>query len=267
MRPAPVLPSADPAPLVCTVGTRRTLEFTPGDVQSEMLVTDPTRLMLSYCRAIMCFALFVPQPRHILLIGLGGGSLLKFCYRHFPHARITVLEVRADVIALRAQFAVPPDDARLCVVHADAAGWLAQRGTADGNDTDGPIDVLVVDGFDRSGLPAALGSARFYADCRRALADGGVLVANIFSYDPQLPGMLARLSLMFDGRVCALQRAAGNNRILFAVKAAIAPVPVPRALRLQRWATRAGGIGLLEPLLARAVVAWIARRAVPKDNR
>ena len=254
MPPADSPPPAS-APLVRTRGQRRTLEFSPGDVQSDMLLSDPTRLVLAYCRAIMCFALFVPHPRHIVMVGLGGGSLAKFCYRHFPMARITVLEVRSDVIALREQFAVPHDDARFGVVHADATAWLAQqpRGTA---------DVLVVDGFERAGLPAALGSARFYGDCRRVLADGGVLVANIFSYDPQLPGMLARLGLMFDGRVCWLAGAAGNNRILFAVKAPVAPQPAPRALRVQRWVARRNGLGtgMLNRLLVRGVVHWLTRR-------
>jgi spermidine synthase len=113
-----------PKLLVRTEGDRRTLEFAPGDIQSEMRLSRPDALVLDYARAMMCFALFVPRPAHILMVGLGGGSMAKFCHRHFPQARITVLELRADVIALRKQFLVPPDDARFKVVHADAAEWL-----------------------------------------------------------------------------------------------------------------------------------------------
>ena len=253
-----------PPPLVTTRGDRRTLEFAPGDLQSAMSLADPTRLLLAYCRAMVCFALFVPRPRHIVLVGLGGGSLAKFCYRHFAHARITVLEQRADVIALRAQFAIPPDDARLCVIHADAAAWLAAQAP-------GAVgaDVLMVDGFDQCGLPPALGSARFYGDCRRALTEGGVLVANIFSYDPALPRMLARLDLLFDARLCWFDGVAGNNRIVFAVKAAagqadaLRPPQARRAVRLQRLvARRAGaGSGWLNRLLVRAILAWLRRRS------
>ena len=108
-------------PLVHTRGDRRTLEFTPGMIQSEMKLSAPDRLMLHYARAMMCFTLFKPKPRHILMVGLGGGSLVKFCHRHLPDSSITVLELRADVIALRQQFMIPPDDARLRVIHADAA--------------------------------------------------------------------------------------------------------------------------------------------------
>ena len=238
-------------PIVATRGDRRTLEFAPGEVQSEMRLSDPDALVLAYCRAIMCFALFVPRPRHILMVGLGGGSLAKFCYRHFPQARITVVELRADVIALRGQFHVPPDDARFEVVHADAARYLPCIPDS--------VDVLVVDGFDVKGLPPDLGSARFYGDCRRALRDGGVMVANIFSYDPHYRAMVERLRLMFDDRVCRFDKVAGNNRILFAVKAPLGGPP-PRALTIQRMVARRNGLGLgwLNRLLARAVVRFLA---------
>lgn len=242
--------------LVHTRGDRRTLEFMAGHVQSEMRLSDPTALVLAYCRAIMCFALFVPRPRHIVMVGLGGGSLAKFCYRHFPSARISVLELRADVIAVRGEFAVPADDARFEVIHADATTWLAAH--------PGTADVLVVDGFDAAGLPPELGSARFYGDCRRALRDGGVLAANIFTYDPQYRPMLGRLRLMFDNRVCWFDKVAGNNRILFAVKApATAHGPdAPRAARLCRRIARRNGLGAgwLNRMLVQALIAWLKRQ-------
>ncbi len=231
----------------------------PGNVQSEMRLSDPTRLTLAYCRAIMCFALLVPRPRHIVMVGLGGGSLAKFCYRHFPDTRISVLELRADVIALREQFAVPPDDTRFKVIHADATLWLREFDAAS-------ADVVIVDGFTEGGLPAELGSARFYGDCRRVLADGGVLVANIFSYDPAYPGMLARLGLMFDARLCWFERVAGNNRVLFAVKAPPAAAPEQyRALAMQRRISRRQGLGAgwLNRLLVRLLLMWLARKPAP----
>jgi spermidine synthase len=250
------------APRVLEQDGRLTLEFTPGSVQSEMLLARPSALTLDYTRAIMCFALFVPRPRHIVMVGLGGGSLVKFCHRHFPHARITVIELRADVIALRERFAVPPDDARLTVIHGDACQVLPTLGAQRG-----PADVLIVDGFDQEGLPPSLGSPRFYGDCRRLLADGGVLVQNLFSYDPAYPRMLERLRLMFDGRVCRFAGVAGNNRILFAVKARVAPAgaPLPRAARVQRRLARRDGLGAgwLNRLLVRVLIAWLASRGNP----
>jgi spermidine synthase len=242
------------APTVRTHGVRRTLEFAPGDVQSEMHLARPDALVLAYLRAMMCFALFVPRPRHIVMVGLGGGSLAKFCYRHFPRSRITVVELRADVIALRAQFHVPPDDARFTVVHADAADWVGRLPAS--------ADVLLVDGFDADGLPGPLASAGFYANCRRTLRDGGVLVANVFSYERDYGALVARLAGAFDGRLCTFDGIAGNNHLLFAVKAARGARP--RAARVLDLVARRQGLGAgwLNRLLARALVAWLARRGI-----
>lgn len=253
-QPAPRTSPATPAPAqVRTRGNRRTLEFAPGDIQAEMLLSRPHALALAYTRAMMCFALFVPDPRHIVMVGLGGGSLLKFCHRHFPRARITVLELRADVIALREQFQVPPDDARLRVLHADAAAWLAATRDA--------ADVLIVDGFDQDGLPPALANRQFYHDCRRLLRDGGVLVANVFTYDPRCAAVLDDLARAFDGRSCWFDKVAGNNRIVYALKSATGDT---RAARLQRRLARRRGFGLgcLNRLAVRLVLAWIAARTV-----
>src|SRR5437763_7691753 len=232
-RPSPAPPQRLDAPQVTTRGNRRTMEFAPGDIQAEMLLSRPHALALAYTRAIMCFALFVPDPRHIVMVGLGGGSLLKFCYRHFPRARITVLDLRADVIALREQFQVPPDDARLRVLHADAAAYLATLPAT--------ADVLIVDGFDQDGLPAALANPVFYHDCRRVLVDGGVLVANVFTYDPRCAGVLEDLARAFDGRTCWFDKAAGNNRIVFALNSRAGAT---RAARLHRRLARRRGLGL-----------------------
>lgn len=203
-------------PLVRTEGDRRTLEFTPGDIQSAMRLSRPHALVLSYARAMMCFPLFVPHPGHILMVGLGGGSMAKFCRRRFPACRITVLELRADVIALREQFLVPPDDERLRVIHADAAEWMAAAARAGG----AIADVIVVDGFDAAGLPPALSSRPFYEDCRRLLRPDGVLVANVFSYDPRRADVLDALDRAFDDRTCRFDKVAGNNHILFAAAGA-----------------------------------------------
>jgi spermidine synthase len=249
-------------PLVRTRGNRRTLEFAPDDIQSEMLLSRPDALVLAYTRAMMCFALFVPRPRHILMVGLGGGSLVKFCYRHFPGCRITVIELRADVIALRTQFRVPPDDARLRVIHADAADWLrATSGQSTQRFDAHDFDVIIVDGFDHRGLPAGLANAGFYRDCRTRLADGGVLVANVFTYDPRYLGVLDALDSVFEGRTCWFDKAAGNNRVVFAVSASDDRLPAARLT--SRLAERRGlGLGLLNRLCARLLVIWIAWRSV-----
>lgn len=244
-------PVPDP-PRVHSAAGRRTLEFTEGEIQSEMLLDQPNVLVLEYTRAMMVFTLFQPRPRHIVIVGLGGGSLVKFCYHHFPQARITVLEIRRDVIALRHLFMVPDDDARLRVLHEDASCWLASTGEK--------ADVIVLDGFDSSGLPPALSSLPFYRSCHERLRPGGVLVANLFSYDPDYVAAVQRLQDCFPGRTIRPRAIAGNNEILFAVRAQAAATTGWREHLVRAMAAPNGfGWGWSNRLFASAIVRWISR--------
>lgn len=58
-----------------------------------MRISDPDHLLFDYTRVMMGFRLFRPKPKRIEMIGLGGGSLAKACYRCLPDCDITVVEM------------------------------------------------------------------------------------------------------------------------------------------------------------------------------
>ena len=66
----------------------------------------PSELAVNYTRTMMGFLLFNQHAVNIAMIGLGGGSLLKFCYLHLPTTHFTAIEINPDVIALRHEFEV-----------------------------------------------------------------------------------------------------------------------------------------------------------------
>ena len=53
---------------------------------------------------------FNEDPQHVLLVGLGGGSLSKHCHHQLPRAHIATLRISQDVIALRNEFMVTRND-------------------------------------------------------------------------------------------------------------------------------------------------------------
>lgn len=69
------------------------LQFDEWSTQSEMSIDDTDELVIPYTRVIMSFLLLEPSPRHVAMIGLGGGSLAKYCYRHLPGTGITAVEI------------------------------------------------------------------------------------------------------------------------------------------------------------------------------
>ena len=91
-------------PYILEDGALRCLCFSVDNIQSAMRISEPYVLDLSYTQVMMAFLLFNCQPRRIALIGLGGGSIAKYCYRYLPSARIAAVESDPDVIALRDEF-------------------------------------------------------------------------------------------------------------------------------------------------------------------
>jgi spermidine synthase len=194
------------------------LHFDALYVQSEMDIEQPDKLVFSYTRAMMSFLLFEPSPKRIAMIGLGGGSLAKYCYRYLPQTEITVVEINPDVVALRDEFAIPADDARFQVVLGDGAAWVA--------DTDSLPDVLMVDGFDASGLPAQLCSQQFYDGCFASLADNGIMVVNLWGSHSQHDEYLARIRTSFTDRMVIVEAEDSFNKIILAVKTVEFPPPL-----------------------------------------
>jgi spermidine synthase len=193
----------------------RSLCFDALGIQSSMRRSDPLELDLSYTRAMMSFQLFHPNPKDILIVGLGGGSLSKYCFHKFPSARVTTVEIDNRVIALREQFHIPPESERFRIVHADAAEYLS--------DKVGVADVILLDGFDAFGLPACLSSQSFYDCCHTALQDEGVLVANLLNSDPRLTTHLDRLRRACDGKLFRTTARREGNTIAIGIKQATVP--------------------------------------------
>lgn len=188
----------------------RTLHFDERFIQSAMRISDPVDLLLSYTRTMMGFLLFNPAPRHIIMIGLGGGSLAKYCFWNLPDARITVLELDRHIIALRDEFMIPNDDARFRVVHTDALAYLATTGEK--------ADIILHDGFNADGLAPSLGTEAFYRLCCAALEHEGILVSNLWGDAGDLAGAMRRLYAVFGSRLWWSGASDSFNRIVFSAK-------------------------------------------------
>ena len=188
----------------------KALHFTVSELQSRMQLKDPYALDLEYTRTMMGFLLFKPEPQNIAMIGLGGGSLAKFCHRYLKRARIQVVEINPHVIALRDEFHVPRDDDRFTVLRGDGAQYVRYRSAR--------CDVLIVDGFDSQGLPSRLCSQRFYDDCFDMLQPGGIMVVNLHHGHVRYSIHLDRIRRSFKEAVLVVDDGELSNVIVFACK-------------------------------------------------
>jgi len=147
-------------------------------IQGSMHTGQPTALVHEYIQRMMAWLLFVDadsvRERQALQLGLGAGSLTKFCFKEL-RMRTAVVEINEMVVhACRGWFKLPADSARLQVIVGDAAAEIKRTSWF------GQVDALQVDLYDDDAAAPVLDSAEFYADCRRTLTADGCMAVNLF---------------------------------------------------------------------------------------
>lgn len=211
-------------PRIIETASERQLQFRESVLQSRMRLDDPFALVAPYTRQMMSFLLFNPDPVHVLMIGLGGGSMPKFCYRQLPNAKITVVELDARVIAMRESFHVPPDDQRFRVIHDDGARYVSRL--------DGVVDTILIDAFDEEGVAPAMASSHFFSCVSQRLTADGVLIMNLLGKPDTYAAHVAHAREVFDNQVLLTPVTGNDNVLLFAFKpAALSPSAPQLTLR------------------------------------
>jgi spermidine synthase len=252
---AQLLTGSYPHPFVVDDGEHLTLYLGSLDLmQTVMSKAEPDALLPGYGPRMMMSLLFLPAPRHIAMIGLGGGALVKFCLRHLAQARITVLELDEAVIAWRDTFGVPADGARLQVLAMDGAAHVAA--------SPGSMDLLMIDAFDTHGFAPALASREFVVDAFEALTRSGMLVVNLAGPSAAYADFVAAVGEVFDDRLLVVPASEDGNHVLLAFKD---PAMRPVWQRLHRLAAQmAGRHGLDYPAFVTQAerVGW---RRVPES--
>lgn len=158
----------------------RTLHFGSSAVQGAMRLERPYDIELEYVQQMMLWLLFRPEAAHIVQLGLGAAALTKFCHHHFKTAKITAVELDANVIDIcRRHFALPPDDERLSVLNMDAADFVNDFSLRRS------IDVLQVDLYDARAHAPVLSSETFYAACANCLSAKGMMTVNLYCDWPE----------------------------------------------------------------------------------
>ncbi len=183
----------------------RYLHFGTEWVQGAMRIRKPDWLELEYAQQMMAWMLFIEQPRHIAQLGLGTAALTKFCYRQFPQAKVSAVELNPSVIGVCASmFKLPPNDERLDVREQDALEFVNEEANL------GRFDALQVDLYDATARGPVLDSAEFYAACAACLTPQGIMTVNLFGDHPSYAKNVKAMKFAFDHVLCLPEVHDGN---------------------------------------------------------
>ena len=151
-----------------------------------------------YHEAMVHVPLFAhPNPERVLIIGGGDGGILREVVRHKNIKHITMVEIDGSVIDMCKEYFPKHsdgayDDPRATIVIADGKDFVA-------NCTD-KFDVIIADSTDPIGPGEVLFTSDFYADEKKCLNEGGIMVAQNgvpFMQEQEVTNTWQRLSRIY----------------------------------------------------------------------
>jgi spermidine synthase len=163
-------------------GRQRALMF-EGESEIRTIETlidrdEPLKLQHAYAQTMAAAMLYRPDAQSCLMIGLGGGALLRFFNHFFPALRLDVVEIDPVIVTVARDYfgAVPAPGSRVLV--ADGYEYLERSAER--------YDLILVDAHlnpnektDSSGVPTDFKSVAFFRNLRERLRPGGVVAFNM----------------------------------------------------------------------------------------
>lgn len=167
-------------------GDVRTLSFVRDDgqeaVQSRLDLTAPHTLLSPYARGMFTSYLYQPHPRRVLIVGLGGGAMVRFLTHHEPDVRVDAVEIDPVVVRLAAEYFGVRSGGPVQIHTADAVAFIES--------TEERYDLILMDAFlrpsaetDATGVPSGLKTRAFLGRLKSVLAPGGVVAFNMNEHD------------------------------------------------------------------------------------
>lgn len=200
-------------------GDVRTLAFVRDNgresVQSRVSLTAPGTLLSPYAPAMFASYLYQPLPRRVLIVGLGGGAMVRFLTVHEPQVRIDAVEIDPVVVRLADEFFGVRSGGQVRVHTADAVAYVES--------TTERYDLILMDAFlrpsgdtDTTGVPTRLKTEAFLSRLKQALAAGGVVAFNLNDHD-RMDDDIAAVTTAF-GRAIVYRCPPADNKVVIATE-------------------------------------------------
>ncbi|MDP4908430.1 MAG: spermidine synthase [Burkholderiaceae bacterium] len=212
-------------PTISEGGGIRYLHFGTEWVQGAMWVSKPAELVLEYTAQMMAWLLFLAPGRQqtIGMLGLGAGSLARFCLKQTP-CKLRVIEWNPLVTSACEMYFKLPRPERMLIEHLDAGVWVADPSQHD------QCAVLLVDVYDGEAAGPVRDSLAFYQNCRDVLGEIGVMTVNLFGAHASFEKNIRRLSEAFEGRLLSLPQIDAGNQIVLAFKGPLIAIDIEQLL-------------------------------------
>jgi len=178
--------------------------------QSCMYKNNPDKLVFNYTKLTFASLLVADNPKNVLIIGLGGGTLSNVIHELYPTAKIHNVEIDPAVLKVARDYFnfIETDNVTSSVqdgrIFIKRAAIKKQK-----------YDWIILDAFNGDYIPEHLLTKEFFEEVQSVLADGGVIAANTFSSSKLYEHESATYHGVF-GDFINVSRPNRSNRIILA---------------------------------------------------
>jgi spermidine synthase len=139
--------------------------------ESVTNLTDPDDLPLRYAQVMSIATIYPDEPKKILMLGLGGGSISTYLGRFLPEATVTTVEIDPGVINAAKTYFGLRETERMRYRAGDGRVFL--------NRSRELYDLILLDAYRGGYVPFHLLTREFYALVKERLTPGGAAAFNV----------------------------------------------------------------------------------------
>jgi spermidine synthase len=182
-------------------------------VQTRLDLTAPNTLVAPYARTMFASYLYQPEPRRVLIVGLGGGAMVRFLTHHEPQVQIDAVEIDPAVVRLAGEYFGVRSGGNVRVHTTDAIAFVEAASER--------YDLILMDAFlrpssdtDSTGVPTRLKTLEFLGRLKSSLTPGGVVAFNVNEHDTMAEDVAAVTAVF--GPVALYRSPPADNKVVIA---------------------------------------------------
>jgi spermidine synthase len=151
-------------------------------IESIVDIAKPHNLLVTYTKFMFTSYLVRPKQEKVLIVGLGGGSMVHFLRKYDPDCKVDVVEIDPVIVKVADKYFGVKSGGNVNIITQDAFAFF--------KNTENRYDVIYMDAFlkpsdktDSTGVPLRLKTIMFYKDLQKKLTPDGMVVFNINPHD------------------------------------------------------------------------------------
>ena len=192
--------------------------------QSCYLKSQPLQLVFNYTKLLMASLLVNPEPKRILIIGLGGGTMSNTLAALYPESEIDNVEIDPAVIKVAREYFEFVENKKIKTYTQDGRIFIKRALMKKHTN-----DWIILDAFNGDYIPEHLMTKEFLTEAKTLLTDNGVLSANTFSLSKLYAHESATYKSVF-GHFYQVANKKNSNRIILAKKNGFSDAPIIKGI-------------------------------------